>query len=266
MNAARQPIDPIFAASACIAVVVLAFTTFPLIVAIVSAFSPTTEAAFPPHGFSLRWFENVFLKPEFTSPFYRSIALAFISATCAMTIGTMSALALTNFRFRGRDAIDAILMSPLIVPQVIIGLSFLIFSIRTKLGSGFLTLVLLHCVLTLPYAVRVIRASLANVSPTLAEAAVGLGASPAGAFFLVTLPQIKAGIFAASFFCFVISFDNFTATAFLAQNNTTLPVEIFYYIETQVDPTISALAALLIIVTTAFVLLTDRLIGINRVT
>jgi putative spermidine/putrescine transport system permease protein len=80
------------------------------------------------------------------------------------------------------------------------------------------------------------------------------------------LPQIKAGIFAASFFCFVISFDNFTATAFLAQNNTTLPVEIFYYIETQVDPTISALAALLIIVTTAFVLLTDRLIGINRVT
>jgi putative spermidine/putrescine transport system permease protein len=133
------------------------------------------------------------------------------------------------------------------------------------LGS-FATLVVLHCVLTLPYSVRVIRASLQSISLTPEEAAIGLGASALKSFFLITLPQIKSGIFAACFFCFVISFDNFTATAFLAQNDTTLPVEIYFYIETRVDPTISAIAALMMVGTIVFVLVIDRLVGVRRIT
>ncbi|MBX3453611.1 ABC transporter permease [Ferrovibrio sp.] len=259
----KDPLYPIFAG---ISVIVLLWVVAPLIVTFFSAFSSTTNASFPPDGFSLRWFRNVFEIDEFKTPFYRSIALALISGICAMTLGTLSALALTKYRFRGSEAIDAVLMSPLIVPQVIIGLSFLIFVSRMQFTGKFAVLVVLHCVLTLPYAVRVIRASLTRVGRSLEEAAVGLGASPLKAFFLVTLPQIKAGIFAASFFCFVISFDNFTATAFLSQSNSTLPVEIYFYIETRVDPTISAIAALMMLGTTAFVLLIDRMVGVNRIT
>ncbi|WP_428248238.1 ABC transporter permease [Ferrovibrio sp.] len=265
-SAVNTTSDPLYRVSTVIAVVVLLWITAPLVITFFSAFSATTRATFPPDGFSLKWFQNVFAQPDFKLPFYRSIALALISGVCAMTLGTMSALALTRYRFRGREAIDAVLMSPLIVPQVIVGLSFLIFAARTDLIEKSTNLVILHCVLTLPYAVRVIRASLARVSPTLEEAAVGLGASSVKAFFLVTLPQIKTGIFAASFFCFVVSFDNFTATAFLSQSNSTLPVEIYFYIESRVDPTVSAIAALMMLGTTAFVLLIDRMVGVNRIT
>lgn len=266
MTRSEQPVDLVYVVSVVITAIILTVVTMPLIVTCVTAINATTQAAFPPHGFSWRWFENVFERPEFVGPFYRSIALAVVSGLCAMTLGTMSAVALTKYRFLGRDAIDAILMSPLIVPQVILGLSFLVFSVRTKALGSFATLVILHCVLTLPYAVRVIRASLQSISLTPEEAGIGLGASSLKSFFLITLPQIKTGIFAASFFCFVISFDNFTATAFLAQNNTTLPVEIYFYIETRVDPTISAMAALMMLGTTVFVLVIDKLVGVKRIT
>jgi putative spermidine/putrescine transport system permease protein len=258
--------DPLYVFSLIVAAVVLTFVTFPLIVTFATAFNATTQAAFPPEGYSLRWFKHVFERPEFAGPFYRSLALAIVSGLCAMTLGTMSAVALTKFRFPGRNLIDTILMSPLIVPQVILGLSFLVFSVQTKALGSFTTLVVLHCVLTLPYSVRVIRASLQSISLTPEEAGVGLGASALKSFVLITLPQIKSGIFAACFFCFVISFDNFTATAFLAQNDTTLPVEIYFYIETRVDPTISAIAALMMLGTIFFVLVIDRLVGVKRIT
>lgn len=258
--------DPIYTVSLIISVIVLFVVTMPLLVTFVTAFNPTTQTAFPPTGFSLRWFENVFNRAEFVAPFRRSILIAVMSGVCAMTLGTMCAVAITRRNFKGRDAIDAVLMSPLIVPQVILGLSFLVFSVRFKLLSSMGTLIVLHCVLTLPYAIRVIRASLQSISLTPEEAGIGLGASAMKSFFLITLPQIKPGIFAASFFCFVISFDNFTATAFLAQSDTTLPVEIFFYIETQVDPTISAIAALMMIGTVAFVTIIDRLVGIKKIT
>ena len=266
MNKASASNDPIYTVSLVVTAIVLFAVTMPLLVTFGTAFNPTTQAAFPPTGFSMRWFENVFKRPEFVGPFYRSMALAFASGLCAMTLGTMCAVALTKYRFRGRDTIDAILMSPLIVPQVILGLSFLVFSVRFKALGSLGTLVVLHCVLTLPYAVRVIRASLQSISLTPEEAGIGLGASAAKSFFLITLPQIKSGIFAASFFCFVISFDNFTATAFLAQSNTTLPVEIYFYIETRVDPTIAAMAALMMLGTVFFVMAIDRLVGIKKIT
>ncbi len=164
------------------------------------------------------------------------------------------------------EVIDSVLMSPLIVPQVIVGLSFLIFFVRMDGWPQFGRLLVLHSLLTLPYATRVVRASLARVDPKLEEAAIGLGATPVESFLRVTLPQIRSGLFVAVFFCFVVSFDKFTATAFLASNGATLPVEIFYYIESRLDPTISAVAALMMLGTTVFVLVADRLVGIHRVT
>ena len=95
---------------------------------------------------------------------------------------------------------------------------------------------------------------------------MGLGASRLQSVLQVTLPQIRSGMFVAVFFCFVVSFDNFTATAFLCTDGGTLPVEIFFYIESRLDPTVSAVATLMMVGTTAFVLVADRLVGINRLT
>src|SRR4051794_392497 len=114
MRKASVSSDPIYAISVVITAIVLLVVTMPLLVTFGTAFNPTTQAAFPPTGLSLRWFQNVFLRPEFVGPFYRSMGLALVSGLCAMTLGTMCAVALTKYRFRGRDAIDAVLMSPLI--------------------------------------------------------------------------------------------------------------------------------------------------------
>jgi putative spermidine/putrescine transport system permease protein len=258
--------DPVYVTFSVIAMVVLVLIVTPLVITIFTAFNATTANVFPPQGWSLRWFANVFAQKEFATGFALSMTLALASSATSITLGTLAAFALSRTQFRGREVIDSILMSPLIVPQVIIGLSFLIFFVRMDSWPQFGRLLVLHSLLTLPYATRVVRASLARVDPRLEEAAVGLGATPVVSFLSVTLPQIRSGLFVAVFFCFVVSFDNFTATAFLSTNGATLPVEIYYYIDSRLDPTVSAIAALMMLGTTAFVLIADRLVGINRIT
>jgi len=260
------PRDPIRIGITAISFVVLAAITTPLLVTAITAFNATTETAFPPNGWSLRWFENIFNRPELIAGFWLSLKLALLASAITITLATTTALIMTRHAFPGRDLLDAVLMSPLIVPQVITGLSFLIFFVRVEANSQFWNLLLVHVLLTLPYALRVVRSSLLRVNPKLEEAAMGLGASPLVSFFRITLPQIRAGLFVALFFSFVVSFDNFTATAFLTTSGATLPVEMFLYIEASLDPTISAISALMIISTTVFVLFVDRLVGINRIT
>ena len=258
--------DPVHAVFGAVAAAVLFLITMPLIITVFTAFNATSQTVFPPNGWSLRWFSNIFRQREFIDAFWLSTALAFASGALSMLLGTLGAVVLTRASFRGREWIDGLLMSPLIVPQVIIGLAFLIFYVKLKSWSQFLDLLLLHTLLTLPYATRVVRASLARINPRLEEAAIGLGASAAASFVRITLPQARSGLFVAFFFSFVTSFDNFTATAFLASKGATLPVEIFFYIDSQLDPTVSAVATLLMAGTTLFVLVVDRLVGVQRVT
>lgn len=261
-----RPRDPFLAVSAVIAILVLAFVTMPLVITCFTAFNATSQTVFPPNGWSLRWFANMFEHARFGEAFRLSLALAVSTCVLTLAIGVAAAVAITRYRFFGRSLVDGIIMSPLIVPQVIIGLSFLLFYVSTGGRKPFIYLLALHLILTLPYAVRVLLASLSRLGGELEDAAIGLGASRLKAFLLITLPQMRAGLFAAAFFAFVISFDNFTATAFLIHNEATLPVEIYGYIMSDFDPTISAIATLMIIGTAAFVLLVDRTIGINKVT
>jgi putative spermidine/putrescine transport system permease protein len=257
--------DSFLIISVVVAIVVLSFITLPLIIVCFTSFNATTQTVFPPNGWSLRWYSNIVEVGIFTRPFQVSLALAILCVFLTLSIAMSATIALTRFNFPGRSAIEGIIMSPLIVPQVITGLALLLVysSIR---GLPFIYLLVLHVILTLPYAMRVLLASMSRVGDELEEAAVSLGASRLKAFFLVTLPQIRAGIFAATFFSFVISFDNFTATAFLVNREPTLPVAIYGYILSTSDPTVAAIATLMLIATTALVLLIDRSIGLQRVT
>lgn len=265
-NSRRPPIDGVNFVFSVVSIVVLVVIVSPLVVTVFTAFNAGTVTAFPPEGWSLRWFRNVFAQSDLIDGAKLSLVLALASSAVSITFGTLAAFALSRFEFRGREVIDSVLMSPLIVPQVIIGLSFLIFFVRIDETPQFLRLLLLHSLLTIPYATRVVRASLTRVNPKLEEAAVGLGASRVRGFLQITLPQIRSGLFVAVFFCFVVSFDNFTATAFLASEGATLPVALYQYIESRLDPTVSAVAALMMLGTTAFVLIADRTVGINRIT
>jgi len=256
--------DPFMTILTVLSVVVLAFATFPLLVTAVTAFNAGTQTVFPPEGWSLRWFRNILDQPDLVRSAGVSFALAVCASCLSITLGLMSGIALTKSWFPGRDVVDSVLLSPLLVPQIILGLSFLIFFVRIESNYSFLNLLLLHTVLTFPYALRVIRSSLQKINPKLEEAAIGMGASPWQALFMVVLPQIKPSLFVAVFFCFVVSFDNFTATAFVTTTGETLPVQMFFYIESSLDPTISAISALLIVASAILVIAADRIVGVQR--
>ena len=157
-------------------------------------------------------------------------------------------------------------MSPLVVPQVVIGMSFLTLFSMIHLYQSIPSLLALHIVLTLPYTLRVFIANLSRSPLSLEEAAMVLGAGKYRAFVETTLPMIKPGIAAASIFSFVTSFDNITASQFLIWDRTTLPIEIYAYITKENDPTVTAVSSLLVLMTVGLVLLLERWVGLESVT
>jgi putative spermidine/putrescine transport system permease protein len=130
--------------------------------------------------------------------------------------------------------------------------------------ASLVNILLAHVVITMPFAVRVVMANLQTVSISIEEAAQVLGAGPVTSFVRVTLPVIKTGVVSALIFCFIVSFDNFTVTAFLVTGRGTLPIEIYGYIRTESDPTIAAISTLMIAVSIAGIVVIERLLGIER--
>lgn len=244
---------------------VLALVTLPLWIVVLASFNPGPTLTVPPSGFSLTWYRNALARPTLVAAFRLSLVLAGLATALSLAAGALAAFALVRFRFPGRDAIQAALLSPLIVPQVVLGMGFLVLFSRVGLHRSFPSLLLLHCVLTLPYTVRVLSASLQRFPLSLEEAAMSLGATRGRAFRSVTLPVVRPGVIAAGIFAFVTSFDNFTASQFLAWDRTTLPVEIYAYIRTENDPTPAAVSTLLLLLTTGVVLAMERWVGLEAV-
>jgi putative spermidine/putrescine transport system permease protein len=238
----------------------------PLLLIAVMSFNSTPSLAFPPAGLSLRWYANIFATDSFLTGLAYSAYLAVVSSLIGVIVGTAAAFAIVRYRFWGRSLINMLVMAPLIIPEVVIGMSLLIWFSASGWGLSDASLLLLHSLIVLPYIVRIVTASLQRTDRNLEHAAMLLGAPPIVAVLRVTLPLIRNGIAAALIFALVISFQNFTATLFLVSKTQTLPVAIFGYIRTENDPTIAALSTLLIGMTAIIVWLTDRILGLERVT
>lgn len=228
---------------------ILLYLVAPVIVVVATAFTTTAYPVFPPQGFTLQWFERFLGMPEFTEAIRRSALLAFSSTLVATALGTFSALSLARYRFRGREAISAFMLSPILFPTIVFGLALLVFYSRVGLSGSFIGLVIAHSVLTTPFVIRLVMASLAEFDPAVEEAARNLGAGWWRTFLQVTLPLIRPGVLAGAVFAFIISFDELVVTLFLAgPDMTTLPVRIYTYVEFSSDPTISAISTMLIVV------------------
>jgi putative spermidine/putrescine transport system permease protein len=253
-----------FAASMTSVVVVLMLV--PLIVVVAASFNPGDETVFPPQGISLKWYLNVFQRPRFMASFEFSLVLALIATLVSLVVGLLCAVALVRSNFRGRTTAATLLNSPLMVPQIVLGMSLLVFLSQANILSSLLGLGILHVILTVPYTVRVLSASLTRFPISLEEAAVVHGAHPVVAFARVTIPCIKPGLVAAAVFAFATSFDNFTASQFFVWDRTTLPIEIFGYATMETDPTVCAISTMLILVTIVVVVATERWVGLETVT
>jgi putative spermidine/putrescine transport system permease protein len=261
-----QPIPGLGALPRALAVAACLLLVLPhLVVALVSV-EPSATAHFPPQGFSLRWYLNAFTRPAFREALGFSVLIALGAATLALVAGTLASWFIVRHRFPGRGLVVTLLQLPMMIPEVVLGLGFLILFSRLQLYASIVNILLAHAVITLPYAVRVISANLQTTQRSLEEAALVLGAGPLRTFWKITLPVIRPGMIAAAVFAFVVSFDNFTVTAFLVTTRGTLPIEIYSYIRTESDPTIAAISTVLIVVSLAGLLVVERLVGFGRLT
>lgn len=221
----------------------------PVLVVIATSFTTTAYPVFPPRGFTLRWFGEVLSSPEYLDAMRTSAVLAGASTAIAAVLGTLAALGLARGRFRGKPAVSALFLSPIFFPAIVLGLALLIFYNQIGLSGTLPGMIAAHAVLTTPFVIRMVAASLSEFDPAVEEAARNLGASAARTFFQVTLPLIRPGVVAGAIFAFIISFDELVVSLFLAgPGMQTLPIRIFTSLEYSSRPSISAVSTLLILV------------------
>jgi putative spermidine/putrescine transport system permease protein len=244
---------------------VYAFVLAPILVVLIASFTAADYTSFPPEGLSLRWYRAIPERPEFLESLRVSLAVALITGALATILGTMAALALVRHRVRGRALLNALFLSPLMVPTVILGVALLQFYTLTGITRTPFALVCGHLVITIPYVVRLVSASLAGLDRGLELAAQGLGATPWQAFWRVTLPLSRPGIVAGAAFATITSFDDVSVALFLASPSTvTLPVRIFTYIEQTFDPLVTAVCSALILIAAITVVIVERFVGLGR--
>lgn len=229
-------------------VVILLYLLAPIIVVAATAFTTTAYPVFPPQGFTLQWFQKFLGMREFTEAVRLSTVLALASTAVSTVLGTFSALALTRHRFAGREAISAFMLSPILFPTIVLGLALLVFYSKIGISGSFAGLVIALSILTTPFVIRLVMASLGEFDPAVEEASRNLGAGWWRTFALVTLPLIRPGVLAGAVFAFIISFDELVVTLFLAgPDMQTLPVRIYTFVEFSSEPTISAISTVLIV-------------------
>lgn len=220
----------------------------PLAIVVLNSFSSVAYNVFPPEGYSLRWYENLAAQRPFYIAAGRSLVLALVATAIAMVVGTMAAYSIVRYRPRMADFIKAFLLSPIVLPNIVLGVAVFMFFIRIGMFGSYSSLVVTHIVVILPFIVAVLTAALANYDWTLQEAAMDLGAGPVRTFVKVTMPQISVSMIISAVFAFVTSFDQVETTLFLVRaGNNTLPIEMFLYLQKWQDPTIAALSTVLIV-------------------
>lgn len=258
-------------AFALLAWLILAFVVAPLLFVIYVSFFSNRIVSFPPEGYTLRWFVSAWSILAFRDGFLLSIQVGIIATSGALLVGVPAAIFLSRFQFRGREALLAFFMSPLVVPAIVAGTALYLAFIRFEMESDvqvagtLFGLVMAHLLIATPWSLRLVLASLMGADRSLEEAALNLGATPWTAFTKVVLPVIKPGIVAGALFSFVISFIDLEKSIFLVgPGRTTLPIAIVQYLEWNLDPTICAVASIQITLIAVLLLVSDRFVKLSK--
>jgi putrescine transport system permease protein len=205
-------------------------------------------------GWSLRWYAALLEDRAMIDAALASLGIAAVSAALATVLGTMAALALTRFRFRGRASFAAMVYAPLVMPEVITGLSLLLLFVAVGLDRGFLTIIIAHTTLTMCFVTVVVQSRLANFDRSLEEAAMDLGCPPGRTFFAITLPLIMPAVIAGFLLAFSLSLDDLVIASFTTgPGATTLPIRIYSEVRLGVKPEINAVCTIFIAVVAAAV-------------
>lgn len=243
----------------------LLFLVLPILVIVPLSFSDSSFLSYPMPGVSLRWYQNLFESDEWMRAAQNSFIIAPAATLLATVLGTLAAVGLNKAEFRGKGLVMALLISPMVVPVVVVGVGVYIFFAQIGLSETYLGLILAHAALGAPFVVTTVSATLQGFNHNLVRASLSLGASPLYTFFRVTLPVIAPGLISGALFAFATSFDEVVITLFVAgPNQSTLPRQMFSGIRENISPTIAALATILIVFSTCLLLALEWLRGRNK--
>lgn len=257
----------------CVVGGVFAVILLPVVAVVWLSFFDQEAISFPPPGYTVRWYVNAWDKPQFARGFWLSLQVAVAAAGIGVVVGTAAAVALERGRFgRWRAGLTGLLLGPLAVPGVVLGTGLYVVFVQVddaidfQIAATLPGLVAAHVLLTVPWTVRLVGASLQGLGREAEEAAANLGARPWVVFRRVTLPALRPGVVAACLFAFIASFENLELTLLLTgPGRATLPVEMLNYLTFRVDPTLAAVAAVQIAVIGALMIVTDRFVSLSRV-
>lgn len=253
------------AALVTIAVLAGVLLVLPTLVVILASFTSTSYLSFPPAGLSLRWYARLLASDEILRAARTSLIVAMLATAGALGLGVLTAFPLVRGRFRGRDAVLAFTLAPIMLPSIVLGIALLFFFGFLGIRLSLSTLVVSHILITFPYVVRTSAAALLQVDAVLEEAAANLGATPWQTLRHVTLPLLTPGLAVGAGFAFIESFDNLALSIFVAgQRQETLPMRLFQLLVSDIDPVVAAVSATLIAASFVVLFAVYRLAGFGQ--
>lgn len=241
------------------------FLLAPVAIIVFSSFNPTEANTFPPTGFSLRWYAKFLDSAGFVTAFRFSLWLAIVAAVAATAIGFLTAHALVRYWSRGRGVLQSLALLPMMVPHLLISISLLL-ALMVVPVPELAALIVGHVLICLPFAIACIVASLEGVDAQLELAALTLGASRLRALWEVVIPLVAPGLLSALLFTFMVSFGDVYIALFLSgPGRTTLPIEIFAYMQWESTPVVAAITSVQILLIIGLGLLIERLVGLRTI-
>ncbi len=211
-------------------------------------------------GFTLDWYRELLKDTSILSALKNSLIVAVVSTFISTIIGTLVAFAMSRFGFPGKRAFDSILYMPIIMPDILMGISLLTFYVLIRFTLGLVSIVVAHVAFNISFVAVVVRARLHGYDRTLDEAAMDLGANPFQTFMKVTFPLILPGVIGGALIAFTLSFDDYLITSFVAgTGSTTLPIKVYSMMKFGVTPSINALSTLILLFTIVLLLAAQRL-------
>jgi spermidine/putrescine transport system permease protein len=206
---------------------VVVFLYAPIVILLIFSFNDSDVPSFPLSGFTFHWYREFLTNPDLKGALENSAIIAAVSSLGAVVLGVLSAMALTRRRFRGKAAVSALLLSPLVIPYVVFGISLLLLFHTLGVPRSLLTVVIGHIVISLPYTILVLVPRLDQIDVSLEEAAFDLGASRLRTFRSITLPLILPAVVSAFLIAFTTSFDEYAVASFVVGTRLTFPIYLY---------------------------------------
>lgn len=241
------------------------FLMLPIVITVATSFTSSSVYTLPPPEWSLRWYRSLERRSGLWEAVQLSLNLALISTAISIVLGTMAAIAVARGEFRGKQAIATFTVSPLMMPGLVVGVAMLQFFREIGLRDAYWSLLLAHVVITLPFVMRTLLASMGAFDFSLIDAARTLGLSYPRAILKVLIPNLAPAYLTGGLFAFLASMDNYPISIFLTDaRNKTLPIKMLQYLEEQPDPSLAAMSSGLILMAIVVLVVASRTVGLNR--